>query len=104
MLNINFEFRKGIFFIRLFGDLNKETYKKRDIYLKELLENNNFKYIVLNTNYLNTIDLDGISYITKILLTTKNDDCNLVICDKTKLFKTLLNNNIPSIEDELEVL
>ena len=101
MLNINFEFRKGIFFIRLFGDLNKETYEKKSSYIKELLEYNKFKYIVLNTNYLSTIDLDGISYITKILLTAK---CNLVICDKTKLFKTLLNNNVPSIEDELEVL
>ena len=46
MLNIDFEFRKGIFFIRLFGDLNKETYTKRDTYLKELIETSNFKYIV----------------------------------------------------------
>lgn len=104
MLNIKFEFRKGIFFIRLFGDLNKKTYQRKETYLKELIENNSFKYIVLNTNYLNTIDLDGVSYITKILLTTNNSNCNLVICDKSKLFKTLLNNNIPSIEDELEVL
>ena len=104
MLNINFEFRKGIFFIRLFGDLNKETSKKKDAYLKELLNDNSFKYIVINTNYLSSIDLDGISYLTKILLTSNSFDCNLVICDKTKLFKTLLNNNIPSIEDELEVL
>ena len=104
MLEINFEFRKGIFFVRLFGDLNRETYTKKDNYLKELLTKDCFKYIVLNTNYLTTIDLDGISYITKILLMAKNNTNNLIICDKSRMFSTLLNNNIPSIEDELEVL
>ena len=104
MLQVNFEFRKGIFFVRLFGDLNKKTYTEKDDYLKELLNENHFRYIVLNTNYLNTIDLDGISYITKILLSAKKNTSNLIICDKTRMFKTLLNNNIPSIEDEIEVL
>ena len=104
MLNINFEFRKGIFFVRLFGDLNRQTYTEKDDYLKELLTQDNFRYIVLNTNYLNTIDLDGISYITKILLMAKKSTTNLIICDKSRMFSTLLNNNIPSIEDELEVL
>ena len=104
MLDINFEFRKGIFFIRLLGDLNSETYKNNAPYLESLLTDNQFKYIVLNTNYLNTIDLAGINYLTKVMLKTKNNNTDLIICDKTNLFKTLLNSNIPSISDELEVL
>lgn len=104
MLNINYEFRKGIFFIRLIGDLNKESYKEKESELEELILNNKFKYIVINTNYLKTVDLDGLNYITKISYMIKENNSDLVICDKFKLMKTLLNNNIPNIEDELEVL
>lgn len=104
MLKINFEFRKGIFFIRLIGDLTKETYSKNEKKIISLISDNNFKYIVVNTNYLNCVDLDGLNYITKIYYMVKENNSNLVICDKMKVFKTLLNDNIPSIEDEIEVL
>lgn len=104
MLKINFEFRKGIFFIRLIGDLNKETYKEKVAEIEKLIIENNFKYIVINTNYLKHIDLTGLNYITRFYYLTKENDSNLVICDKFKILKTLLNNNVPLIEDELEVL
>ncbi len=104
MLKINFEFRKGIFFIRLIGNLSKETYNKIETEMNDLIINNKFKYIVINTNYLKTIDLDGLNYITKIYYIAKENESNLVICDKFNIFKTLLNGNIPNIKDELEVL
>lgn len=104
MLKISFEFRKGIFFIRLIGDLNKESYKQVEEELNVLITENKFKYIVVNTNYLKTVDLAGLNYITAIYYITKENESNLVICDKFNIFKTLLNNNVPSIKDELEVL
>lgn len=104
MLKINFEFRKGIFFIRLIGDLTKETYLKNETKLMSLINDNRFKYIVINTNYLNKIDLNGLNYITKIYYITKENQSNLVICDKMKIFKTLLNENVLCIDDEIEVL
>ncbi len=104
MLKLSFEFRKGVFFIRLIGDLNKESYKEIEEELNELIINNKFKYIVINTNHLRTIDFDGINYITKIYYITKENNSNLVICDKYNLFTTLLNNNVPNIKNELEVL
>ena len=104
MLNINFEFRKGIFFIRLIGNLNNKNYKQKDIYLKNLIIQNKFKYIVINTNYLNNVDLDGLNYLIEIFYITKQNESNLIICDKNSIFKRLLNNNIPSIKDEIEVL
>ena len=104
MLRINFEFRKGIFFIRLIGNLNNQNYKKKDKFIKNLIIENRFKYIVINTNYLDTVDLDGLNYLLEIFYITKNSESNLVICDKNSIFKRLLNNNIPSIKDELEVL
>lgn len=104
MLKISFEFRKGIFFIRLIGDLNKESYKQIDDEINELITINKFKYIVINTNHLKNVDLDGLNYITKIYYLTKENESNLVICDRLKIFKILLNNNVPLINDELDVL
>ena len=64
MLKISFEFRKGIFFIRLIGNLNKESYKQIEVELNSLINDNKFKFIVINTNYLNEIDLTGLNYLT----------------------------------------
>ena len=104
MLKLSFEFRKGIFFIRLIGDLNKDSIRKIEGELNTLIINNKFKYIVVNTNHLNSVSLDGLNYITKIYYTTLECDTNLVICDKFKIFKTLLNDNVPLIDSELDVL
>jgi len=104
MLNINFEFRKGIFFLRLSGSLNKETYQQKEQEIKQLIIQNKFKYIVINTNNLNNIDLDGLNCIIKLCHITEENQSNLVICDKSNIFKRLLNNNFPNINDELEVL
>ena len=104
MLEINFEFRKGIFFIRLIGNLNNQNYKQEDRNLKDLITENNFKYVGINTNYLEKVDLDGLNYLLEIFYITRLNKSNLVICDKNSIFKRLLNNNIPSIKDEIEVL
>ena len=104
MLKINYEFRKGIFFIRLIGNLNNKNYKQEDIKIKEIIIENKFKYVVINTNYLKKVDMDGLSYLLEIFDVTKDIESNLVICDKNSIFKRLLNDTIPSIKEEIEVL
>ena len=104
MLKIIFEFRKGIFFIRLIGNLNNQNYEKEDLKLKRMILENKFKYVVINTNYLEQVDLDGLNYLLEIFYITKQNESNLIICDKNSIFKRLLDNNIPSIKDEIEVL
>ena len=86
MLKINFEFRKGIFFIRLIGNLNNQNYKQEDQNLKALITENNFKYVVINTNYLEKVDLDGLNYLLEIFYITRLNKSNLVICDKNSIF------------------
>jgi len=104
MLKIDFEFRKGIFFIRLIGDMNSKTSKTQGKEIKDLLTENKFKYIVINVNNLKTIDTEGINYINDIYNMIKTNQSNLVLCDKFNLLNKLIKNNIPSIDDELEVL
>jgi len=104
MLKLSFEFRKGIFFIRLIGNLSKDTSKQVENELKALIIDNKFKYIVINTNYLKTIDMAGLNYITKICYIAHECQSNLIICDKLNIFRTILNDNFPSISNELDVL
>ena len=104
MLKINFEFRKGIFFIRFIGDMNKDNYLKQEHEIKKIITENKFRYIVLNTNYLNKIDLDGLNCILEICYLTQNAKSNVVICDKTNIINKLVDSSIPNIKDEIEVL
>ena len=52
------EFRRGILFIRLKGDLNKNT-------IKGVIDED-FKYVVLNLDNMYSIDSYSIKYINKI--------------------------------------
>ena len=52
------EFRRGILFIRLKGDLNKNT-------IKGVIDED-FKYVVLNLDKMYSIDSYSIRYIIKL--------------------------------------
>jgi len=104
MLNLNYEFRKGIFFLRLIGELNQENYLTQEKIIEDILTINKFKYIVINTNYIEKIDLPGINYFLKICTISQENNDHLVICDKSDIFIKLLNYHIPCIKDELEIL
>ena len=56
MLKINMEFRKGILFVRLKGELNKYTYKGLNDYLSPIIEEQGIKYLVINLACLNKMD------------------------------------------------
>ena len=66
MLKIIYEFRKGIFFIRLLGNLNKDNYQEKEDLLEQIITYNKFKYIVINTNYLEKTDLEGLNLIINL--------------------------------------
>lgn len=104
MLDINYEFRKGIFFIRLIGEMNDKNYSNVKEHLEELIKVNKFKYIVLNTNDINKIDLNGLNYILEIYNTSKSADSQLIICDKSSIINKIFLGLMPSIKDESEVL
>ena len=74
MLKINTEFRKGIMFIRLNGEVDKLNIDNVFV--------NDFKYVVLNLDNLLSIDSEAIKdiidYNNKI---TKNNG-KLIICTK----------------------
>lgn len=87
MLKTNIVFYKGILFIRLNGSFNQNTLNIITNYNKE------FRYIVLNINNLNSIDIYGINYLIKYNNDLVNNDGKLFIChnNKYKLFNKKLN-------------
>ena len=93
MLKINMEFSKGILFIRLKGDLNKNT-------IKGLIDRD-FKYIVLNIDNMYSIDSYSIEYINKLYKIINNTSGKMVICDKFNISRKLLKD-IPKIDKEYD--
>ena len=67
MLKINLEFRKGILFIRLKGNLNQLTYQSMKDYLIPIIKDNGIKYIVFNLAYLKSIDGYGKESIKEVI-------------------------------------
>jgi len=93
VLKTNMEFSKGILFIRLKGDLNKNT-------IKGIIDKD-FKYIVLNIDNMYSIDSYSIEYINKLYKTIDNTKGKMVICDKFNISRKLLKD-IPKIDKEYD--
>lgn len=104
MLDINFEFRRGVLFIRLRGVLTKKTVKKLDSDVTTLIRDNGIRNVVFNVSELNRIDLRGISRLFyNYELCRKNRGVSLLCCvnnedihdkiESTRLFKYMIDLN-----------
>lgn len=98
MLRIDTEFRKGIFFIRLNGRLDKYENLDRVNYL---IENIGIKYVVLNTSNLYMLDVNTINYIINYNDQILKSKRRLLICDNNTGRRRVFNN-IPKINCEIE--
>jgi len=65
MLKINMEYRKGILFVRLEGELNKDTSFKIEEEIGKMLSEGGIKYLVFNIENLRSIDMEGINAMLK---------------------------------------
>lgn len=100
MLKINMEYRRGILFIRLKGNLSKNTVSKFEEYTVPIIKNYGIRYVVYNLNNIATLDNEGISSINNsVSLIRKNKGKVLIVSKKDKE----LFNNI-SISNELVAL
>lgn len=61
MLDINYEIRKGILFIRLKGILNKNTVDKLQNEVTDMIKDNGIRNVVFNLKELESIDAKGIN-------------------------------------------
>lgn len=95
MLKINTEFRKGIMFIRIKGNLNESNINN--------INCEDFKYVVFNFDNLLSIDSYAIKYIINYNNRIVNDNGKLIICEKdNNLASNLFKNRIPIIDNEIK--
>lgn len=80
MLEINIEFRKGILFVRLIGELTKETVNKLNYEVTSLIKDNGIRNIVFNITDLNIIDIKGINSLLYNYEIIKNNHGRSCIC------------------------
>lgn len=100
MLKINMEYRRGILFLRLRGNLNTNTAPRFEEYTLPILKNYGIKYVVYNLNELKYIDKSGIESINKSRSLVANNK------GKVLLVNSSFNNklDLQNISNELVAL
>ena len=60
------EFRKGVLFVRLYGDFNDQSLDTFNKEVKEVIIESGIKYVVLNVENLNSITNEGVTEIKRL--------------------------------------
>ena len=107
MLEINMEFRKGILFIRLTGDLNIKTINIFNEEVIPVILKHGLKYIVVNLDKLDKIDVSGIETLMNLNELVSRWDGKASLCSVNKSIKnnfTQLDSKFYDASDELNAL
>lgn len=109
MLNVGTEFRKGIFFVRLKGDLNKNTIYKLNKRVTNVVKKNGIRNIVFNLSNLKSIDTKGINSIFYNYELVRENEGRSLLCGnndniRNKLKSSRLINYVYEISDELTAI
>ena len=99
MLKINTEFRKGVLFVRLSGQIEDDNYLES---INHLIENIGIKYIVLNIDNLMAVSVESINHIIYYNQKILKNKGRLLICDANHNRKVLFENRIPKINCEID--
>lgn len=102
MLKTDFEFYKGILFIRLKGNLTKSNIKKSNI--NKILNTLKCKSIVFNISKINSIDAYAINYLINYNNYIKSKQGQVFLCHDTLNFVNKFSTKIKIIRKEKEVL
>lgn len=105
-LKLNFEFRKGLLFIRLEGILNKENSKELASYLDNFIHEKGVRYFVINLESLDYLDKEGLEIIQEKYQDMVLHDGKLVICGyKNEYIKEMIEDKMKGVykvRDELK--
>ena len=100
IFNIIFDFRKGLFFVRLKDNLN-DIDCLSDIY--NTISNIGLKYIVLNLNEIRCITSNSVNYILNYNDKILSSNGKLILCEEDNLISTyLFKNKIPYVKNEIQ--
>lgn len=93
------EFRKGVLFVRLYGDFNGQSLDTFNKEVKEVIISSGIKYVVLNVRNLDSITNEGVKEIKRLRKVLKKTDGEFFLFGgEVKELKKLVN-----LENELNV-
>lgn len=101
LLEVIKECRKGIFFVRLNGELTKETIGFFKEEVTNIVKYNEIRNILFNLNELYFIDKTGIDEIYNNFEISKRNNGYNFICCTNLLKKKFKNNSVKIISNEL---
>ncbi len=100
MLKINIEYKKGILFVRLCGNLTLSTAKEFNKYIIPLIKRNGIRFLVYNLTNINIIDYEGIKTLKMGEELIYKNNGKFLICNPTEELK----EDFKIIKNELEAL
>ena len=100
MLKINMEYRKGILFIRLKGNLTKYTVKSLNNYLIPVISKQGIKYLVYNLGAVKIIDNYGKAFLLKGIETVRSNEGEGLLCNTEIYF----SEDFKVVDSELTAL
>lgn len=101
MLKTDFEFYRGILFVRLRGILTKYSLINNNI--DKVVNKLGFKYIVFNIDNINQIDAYGINFLINYNNLLKSKNGKVIICQDNELFLEKFISKVQTIKKEREV-
>lgn len=107
LLETLLEYRKGVLFIRIIGDLTKDTYQKLKDDVNKMIKDNQLNNVVLNFQELKKIDIKGVNTILYIYELVSKSKGKIFMCnineENKKIFKKQrILNYIREIKSELK--
>lgn len=107
MLDILYEFRRGILFIRLEGELTKDTYLKYKNDIIFMIKENGIKNVVLNLEKIRYIDLKGINLLFFTYECLRDNHGILMLTDinsyiEDRIIKSHITRYVKTIDNELD--
>ena len=102
MVNINYEFRKGIMFIRLLGNLTICNSQKIFVNIINIIKEIGIKLVVINIDNIKAIDAYGIKSILILNDKLRKEHDKMFICSNN-CFKEKFEHRIPIINREIDI-
>lgn len=99
LLKVLMEFRKGVLFVRLYGDFMDDSISLFNKEVKEVVIESGIKYVVLNVENLNCVTKNAVTEIKRLKKQIKKMDGEFFLFGgEVKELKSLVN-----LENELKV-
>lgn len=100
-MNINYEFRKGVMFIRLLGNFTINNSKKILEIINDIIKQIGVKLVVINLDNIRAIDAYGINSILSLNDKMMKEHERMFICSNN-CFKEKFEHQISIINSEIE--